>query len=174
MNGPTASAAFSFPGSTGWRPSRRTRRVPGSPHFFGDQLRRRDILTSMRDGERPDYSRGFSSRPQLRGSSELAGTEYDDGWGAHCYVQHADAADNDHEFSSRGPAPRGSPVRSMSEGLPHGDVLRRQSLMRFFGSIGSLPPFPWPHGSRRAKRAPHHEDLRPHPEEHRKAMRLEG
>jgi hypothetical protein len=74
--------------------------VPASPHFFGDQIRRRDILTAMRDGKHPDYSRGFSSRPQLRGSAELAGTEYEDGWGAHCYVQHAGAADNDRSFKS--------------------------------------------------------------------------
>jgi hypothetical protein len=74
--------------------------VPASPHFFGDQIRRRDILTSFRDGKRPDYSRGFSSRPQLRGSTELAGTEYEDGWGAHCYLQHPGAADNDRSFKS--------------------------------------------------------------------------
>jgi hypothetical protein len=74
--------------------------VPASPHFFGDQVRRRDILTALRDGKQPDYSRGFSSRPQTRGSSELAGTEYEDGWGAHCYVQHANAADNDRSFRS--------------------------------------------------------------------------
>ena len=72
--------------------------VPASPHFFGDQIRRRDILTSLRDGTPPDYSRGFSSRPQLRGSHELAGTEYDDGWGAHCDLQRARAADNDRSF----------------------------------------------------------------------------
>ena len=72
--------------------------VPASPHFFGDQIRRRDILASLRDGKRPDYSRGFSSRPQLRGSTELAGTEYEDGWGAHCYVQRPNAADNDRSF----------------------------------------------------------------------------
>lgn len=92
---------FHFPG-VDWmavHPSNSTV-VPGSPHFFGDQIRRRAILTSMRDGERPDYSRGFSSRPQLRGSSELAGTEYDDGWGAHCYGQRANAADNDRSFKS--------------------------------------------------------------------------
>jgi hypothetical protein len=90
---------FHFPG-VDWmtaHPSNSTV-VPGSPHFFGDQIRRRDILTSLRDGQRPDYSRGFSSRPQLRGSSELAGTEYDDGWGAHCYLQRANAADNDRSF----------------------------------------------------------------------------
>ena len=74
--------------------------VPASPHFFGDQIRRRDILAALRDGRRPDFSRGFSSRPQLRGSTELAGTEYEDGWGAHCYVRHASAADNDRSFGS--------------------------------------------------------------------------
>ena len=61
---------FHFPG-VDWmaaRPSNSTV-VPASPHFFGDQVRRRDILTALRDGRPPDYSRGFSSRPQLRGSS---------------------------------------------------------------------------------------------------------
>jgi hypothetical protein len=92
---------FHFPG-VDWmaaKPSNSTV-VPASPHFFGDQIRRRDILTSMRDGKRPDYSRGFSSRPQLRGSLELAGTEYEDGWGAHCYLQRPNAADNDRSFRS--------------------------------------------------------------------------
>jgi hypothetical protein len=74
--------------------------VPASPHFFGDQIRRRDILAALRDGRRPDYSRGFSSRPQLRGSTELAGTEYGDGWGAHCYQQKPNPADNDRSFRS--------------------------------------------------------------------------
>jgi len=90
---------FHFPG-VDWmaeKPSNSTV-VPASPHFFGDQLRRRDILTAVRDGKRSDYSRGFSSRPQLRGSTELAGTEYSDGWGAHCYVPGKPAADNDASF----------------------------------------------------------------------------
>ncbi len=73
---------------------------PASPHFFGDQIRRRDILAALRDGTPPDYSRGFSSRPQLRGSTELAGTEYDDGWGVHCYQQKPKRADNDASFRS--------------------------------------------------------------------------
>ena len=92
---------FHFPG-VDWmaaKPSNSTV-VPASPHFFGDQVRRRDILASLRDGRRPDYSRGFSSRPQLRGRTELAGTEYEDGWGAHCYLQHANAAENDRSFRS--------------------------------------------------------------------------
>jgi hypothetical protein len=92
---------FHFPG-VDWmaaNPSNSTV-VPGSPHFLGDQIRRRNILASIRDGGRIDYSRGFSSRPQLRGSRELAGTEYEDGWGAPCYGQSAKAAENDRSFKS--------------------------------------------------------------------------
>lgn len=92
---------FHFPG-VDWmaaKPSNSTV-VPASPHFFGDQARRRDILAALRDGRAPDYSRGFSSRPQPGRSAELAGTEYGDGWGAHCYVRSPKAADNDRSFSS--------------------------------------------------------------------------
>jgi hypothetical protein len=92
---------FHFPG-VDWmaqKPSNSTV-VPASPHFFGDQIRRRDIVTAIRDGAAPDYSRGFSDRPQTRGSTELAGTEYDDGWGAHCYQQKPKATDNDKSFRS--------------------------------------------------------------------------
>jgi hypothetical protein len=94
---------FHFPG-VDWmtaKPSNSTV-VPASPHFFGDQVRRRDILTALRDGRPPDYSRGFSSRPQSRGGAELAGTEYGDGWGAHCYVRSPKTADNDRSFNSWG------------------------------------------------------------------------
>lgn len=90
---------FHFPG-VDWmaaKPSNSTV-VPASPHFFGDQPRRRDILTSFRDGRTPDFSRGFSNRPQLRGSTELAGTEYSDGWGAHCYLPGAKPAETDRSF----------------------------------------------------------------------------
>jgi hypothetical protein len=92
---------FHFPG-VDWmaaNPSNSTV-VPGSPHFFGDQVRRRNILSSIRDGKAVDYSRGFSSRPQLRGSRELAGTEYEDGWGAPCYSPGVNAAENDRSFKS--------------------------------------------------------------------------
>ncbi len=92
---------FHFPG-VDWmaaKPSNSTV-VPASPHFFGDQVRRRDILTAFRDGKAPDFSKGAASRPQTRRSTELAGTEYEDGWGAHCYVQHARASENDRSFRS--------------------------------------------------------------------------
>jgi hypothetical protein len=92
---------FHFPG-VDWmaaNPSNSTI-VPASPHFFGDQVRRRDILKAFASDKPPDFSRGFSSRPQLRGSTELAGTEYEDGWGAHCYVREPKPVDNDKSFSS--------------------------------------------------------------------------
>jgi mono/diheme cytochrome c family protein len=92
---------FHFPG-VDWladKPANSTI-VPASPHFFGDQLRRRDILTSFAAGKRPDFSRGFSSRPQTRGSPELAGTEYQDGWGAHCYLQNPGSGTADKSFTS--------------------------------------------------------------------------
>jgi len=91
---------FHFPG-VDWmaeKPSNATV-VPGSPHFFGDQVRRRDILTAISEGREPDFSRGFASRPQLRGNEELSGTPYNDGWGGHCYASRPDAADNDKSFS---------------------------------------------------------------------------
>lgn len=74
--------------------------VPASPHFVGDQIRRRDILTAFAAGKRPDFSRGFASRPQTRGSLELAGTEYQDGWGAHCSLQNAGSGTRDESFTS--------------------------------------------------------------------------
>jgi hypothetical protein len=96
---------FHFPG-VDWfaaNPSNSTV-VPASPHFFGDQVRRYGILTSLSWGLSPDYSRGFSARPRLPANlermRELAGTEYYDGWGASCYDNHAKAADNDASFRS--------------------------------------------------------------------------
>ena len=74
--------------------------LPASPHFVGDQLRRRDILTAFAAGKRPDFSRGFASRPQTRGSRELAGSEYQDGWGAHCSLEDAGSGTPDKSFTS--------------------------------------------------------------------------
>lgn len=92
---------FHFPG-VDWladKPSNSTI-VPASPHFVGDQLRRRDILTAFAAGKRPDFSRGFAGRPQTRGSRELAGSEYQDGWGAHCSLKDAGSGTADKSFTS--------------------------------------------------------------------------
>jgi hypothetical protein len=110
---------FHFPG-VDWMATNpnNTTIVPASPHFFGDQVRRREISREIRDGKPVDYSRGFSERPQLRGSRELAGTEYGDGWGAHCYGARAKVgdktADNDPTFTSWGCA-KGLSCQVMSE-----------------------------------------------------------
>ncbi|MGV7215958.1 hypothetical protein [Bradyrhizobium sp. UFLA05-112] len=90
---------FHFPG-VDWLADKPSTIVPASPHFFGDQVRRRDILTAFAEGRRPDFSRGFASRPQLRGRAELTGTEYQDGWGAHCYLQPSGSAGADKSFTS--------------------------------------------------------------------------
>ncbi len=92
---------FHFPG-VDWladKPSNSTI-VPASPHFLGDQPRRRDILAAFAAGKRPDFSRGFASRPQTRGSRELAGSEYWDGWGAHCSLPDAGSGTRDASFTS--------------------------------------------------------------------------
>lgn len=92
---------FHFPG-VDWladKPSNSTI-VPASPHFLGDQPRRRDILTAFAAGKRPDFSRGFASRPQTRGAHALDGTEYQDGWGAHCSLQNAGSESRDESFTS--------------------------------------------------------------------------
>lgn len=92
---------FHFPGAD-WladKPSNSTI-VPASPHFLGDQLRRRDILTAFAAGRHPDFARGFASRPQTRGAQELAGTEYQDGWGAHCSLPNAGSGSADRSFTS--------------------------------------------------------------------------
>lgn len=76
---------FHFPGADTLTDQAAQGTVPASPHFIGDQLRRRDIVTAIRDGKAPDFSRGFSDRPQTRGNNELAGSPLLDGWGATCY-----------------------------------------------------------------------------------------
>lgn len=94
-----AIGGFHFPGKE--RPEWAAGAVvaAASPHFFGDQERRRDIVAAFRDGRVPDFSRGFSARPQARRSNELAGTTYVNGWGALCYGTGANAA-TDKSFTS--------------------------------------------------------------------------
>lgn len=63
---------------------------PASAHFFGDLPRRKDILKSIAGKMSPDFSRGFSDRPQIHRSQELKGTGLYNGWGAHCSVAGVD------------------------------------------------------------------------------------
>jgi hypothetical protein len=94
-----AVGGFHLPGAerSGWASSAVV--AAASPHFFGDQERRRDILIAFRDGRAPDFSRGFSARPQARRSKELTGTTYVNGWGALCHAPAANAG-TDKSFAS--------------------------------------------------------------------------
>jgi hypothetical protein len=95
-----AIGGFHFPGKERFAPVSDSAVVAAaSPHFFGDQERRRDILSAFRDGAPPDFSRGFSARPQPRRAGELAGTTYVDGWGAVCSLPDTSAAP-DRSFAS--------------------------------------------------------------------------
>lgn len=87
-----AIGGFHFPGVDWAAQPAKPSAAPGSPHFVGDQVRRRDIAIAQRDGRAPDYSRGFTDRPQLRGAAALNGTEALDGWGAPCGRAAADGA----------------------------------------------------------------------------------
>jgi hypothetical protein len=60
--------------------------VPASAHFFADLERRRAVLDLVAAGQNPDYSTGYSSRPQ----ANVPGLHSDgegiyNGWGSHCY-----------------------------------------------------------------------------------------
>ncbi len=59
--------------------------LPGSAHFMGDQLRRKNITQAIaaKSGQ-IDFSRGFSDRPQLRFADGLDASGLLNGWSAHC------------------------------------------------------------------------------------------
>lgn len=81
------------------RPSTSAVVAAASPHFVGDQQRRRDVLMALGDERAPDFARGFSARPQPRRATELSGTTYVNGWGALCHASGANAAP-DKSFAS--------------------------------------------------------------------------
>lgn len=66
--------------------------VAGSPHFYGDLPRRREVVKALAEGKTPDYGRGFSMRPsdKMRGNANYFPKEFDgvrNGWGSNCYMQ---------------------------------------------------------------------------------------
>jgi hypothetical protein len=82
-----AIAGFHFPGSDpGKEPPSNAVHVPGSAHFFGDLPRRRAIVAAFAGNKPPDFSRGFTDRPDGRFKSALADTQLFDGWGAACFI----------------------------------------------------------------------------------------
>ena len=79
-------AGFHFPGADApdEHPNNAVH-IPASAHFFGDIPRRKKVIDDFASNRRPDFSRGFSERPDARFKSALAGTQLFNGWGASCY-----------------------------------------------------------------------------------------
>jgi hypothetical protein len=83
-----AVAGFHFPGEDRKNtPSANAVLLAGSPHFYGDQLRRTDILTALADGKklnRYDLASSYASRPLNSYRRRLATTQLIGGWGGAC------------------------------------------------------------------------------------------
>jgi hypothetical protein len=88
-----AIAGFHFPGADReGTPVSNAVFLPGSPHFYGDQVRRRDILRRLAAGEdltRDDLAQSYGSRPLNRFRRELASTQLLGGWGGACLTEAA-------------------------------------------------------------------------------------
>lgn len=86
-----AIAGFHFPGADRKKtPNSNAVLLPGSPHFFGDQARRRLILKRLAQGEklvRYDLAASYASRPLNKFKPELEEkTELIGGWGGACLM----------------------------------------------------------------------------------------
>ena len=103
---------FHFPG-VDWmaaNPSNSTV-VPASPHFFGDQARRRDILIALRDSKPPDYSRGFAAARNCAAARNWREPNTMTA-GARIAMPRGNQPPATTPVFAPGPAPRGWPVRS--------------------------------------------------------------
>ncbi len=79
--------------------------VAGSPHFYGDQPRRFEIVKAIAEGRTPDFGRGFSMRPadRVRGNANYFPKAFDavrNGWGANCYTKTRGEPGADPSFAS--------------------------------------------------------------------------
>lgn len=62
--------------------------MPGSPHFYGDLIRRKNILTSISEAKVVNYLRSFAERPanNPETKAKLDHSGLFNGWGSHCSV----------------------------------------------------------------------------------------
>ena len=79
--------------------------VAGSPHFYGDLPRRREVVKALAEGKAPDYGRGFSMRPSedKRGKPDYFPASFNsvrNGWGSNCYMLTNGEAGADPSFKS--------------------------------------------------------------------------
>lgn len=89
-----AIAGFHFPGSDrADTPAVNAVLVAGSPHFYGDQPRRADIVRMIARGRRRlseyELATSYSARPMARFAERLAPTQLIGGWGGTCLVPEA-------------------------------------------------------------------------------------
>ncbi len=79
--------------------------VAGSPHFYAELPRRRNVVEAIAQGRTPDYGRGFSMRPRntARSGKSLFNTDeltsLRKGWGTNCYKKPARATKDDQSFT---------------------------------------------------------------------------
>jgi hypothetical protein len=85
-----AIAGFHFPGADrAGTPVSNAVYLPGSPHFYGDQLRRKLILDELAAGQalsRYQLAQSYASRPLNKFKPQLAGTQLIGGWGGNCLM----------------------------------------------------------------------------------------
>lgn len=91
-----AIAGFHFPGAdrSGTAVSNAVF-LAGSPHFYGDQVRRTQILDRLAKGEfltRYALATSYASRPLNKFKTDLAGTQLIGGWGSACLMPEASKA----------------------------------------------------------------------------------
>ncbi|UVC17280.1 hypothetical protein [Mesorhizobium onobrychidis] len=90
-----AIAGFHFPGADRLdTPRSNAVLLAGSPHFYGDQPRRLEIvrrIAQSKDGRIPadELATGYSARPEARFSQEFKSTAFIGGWGGTCLMPEA-------------------------------------------------------------------------------------
>ena len=85
-----AIAGFHFPGADrSETPVSNAVYLPGSPHFYGDQVRRREIVEQLARGEklsRYELASSYASRPLNKFKPQLGMTQLIGGWGGTCLL----------------------------------------------------------------------------------------
>jgi len=103
-------------------------------HFFGDQFAARYSHRAA-DGRPPDYSRRFLQPPAIARQRELAGTEYDNGWGRRIAMRRAPSLPTMTGVSAPGAAPTAT---CQARQVADRDVLRQEPLTAAFTAAARL------------------------------------
>lgn len=86
-------AGFHFPGADReGTPVSNAVYLPGSPHFYGDQVRRMQVIEALARGERLnryELAWSYASRPMNKFKPQMADTQLIGGWGGACLLPEA-------------------------------------------------------------------------------------